>query len=67
MFFNYINPVVSLINDKMYKDAVSLYKLMIKKLKELYNISYIISSKEVLNSDIKKSGHGYYVKKLKLS
>ena len=64
MFFNYIKPVVSLINDKMYKDAISLYKLMINQLKELYNISYSISNEEILNSDIKKSGHGYFVKKL---
>lgn len=64
MFFNYIKPVVSLIDDKMYKDAVNLYKLMVESLISLYNINYSINEEQIINSDIKKSGHGYYVKKL---
>ena len=65
MFFNYIKPVVSLINDNMYKDAINLYVLMINKLKGLYDINYIITEKQIDNCDIKKAGHGYYVKKFK--
>lgn len=60
MFFNYIKPVVSLINDKMYVDAINRYKMMIETLKCLYGIEANITEYEIANSDISKSGHGIY-------
>lgn len=62
MFYNYINPIVSLINDGMYKDAISLYKLMTNILKQLYNIDYKLTNDQIMNSNLKESGHGVYKK-----
>ena len=60
MFFNYIKPVVSLINDKMYIDAINRYKMMIEALKCLYGIEANITEYEIASCDISKSGHGIY-------
>ena len=61
-FFNYIKPIVSLINENMYIDAINLYKLMVNSLKSMYSISDAINQKEIEDIDIKNSGHGVYVK-----
>ena len=63
MFFNYIKPVVSLIDDKMYKDAVVRYCMMVNALKRIYGIVENVSVEQLENCDVTKSGHGYYVKK----
>lgn len=64
VFYNYISPIVSLINDKMYEDAIIRYIMMVEKLKNLYGINRIVTCYEIDECDIKLSGHGKYVKKL---
>ena len=63
MFYNYIKPVVSLIEDKMYKDAIVRYMMMVNSLKSIYGINTFISIEEIRNCDISLSGHGKYIKK----
>lgn len=63
VFFNYIKPVVSLIEDKMYKDAIVRYMMMVNSLKSIYGINTFISIEEIINCDISLSGHGKYIKK----
>ena len=65
IFYNYISPVVSLIDDKMYKDAIVRYIMMVEKLKSLYDIDRCITTLEIEECDINLSGHGKYIKKLK--
>ena len=64
MFYNYINPIVSLIEDKMYNDAVIRYLMMVEKLKNFYGIDRNVTNYEIDNCDISLAGHGRYIKKL---
>ena len=64
LFYNYINPIVSLIEDKMFVDAIVRYTMMVDKLKNLYGINRVVTDCEIINSDISLSGHGKYEKKL---
>ena len=64
VFYNYINPIVSLISDKMYEDAIMRYIMMVEKLKNIYGISRTVTSCEIDECDIELSGHGKYVKKI---
>ena len=49
--------------DKMYKDAVVRYCMMVNALKRIYGIVENVSVEQLENCDVTKSGHGYYVKK----
>ena len=62
MFYNYIEPIVSLIKDNMYVDAIERYKLMVDKFKSLYGIDTNITEKQIDDCNILLSGHGKYVK-----
>lgn len=64
LFYNYINPIVSLIEDKMHVDAIVRYTMMVEKLKNLYGINRVVTNDEISECDINLSGHGKYVKKL---
>ncbi len=66
MFYNYIQPIVSLIKDHMYVDAINSYKMMINILKKRYDINLIPTIDQIENGDIEKSGHGSYVKMKKM-
>ena len=65
LFYNYINPIVSLIEDKMFVDAIVRYTMMVDKLKNLYGIDRVVTDLEIAESNIELSGHGKYVKKYK--
>ena len=65
LFYNYIKPINSLINDNKNDNAVNLYKEMTNSLKNLYKVNMNLSSFEVDNIDINESGHGIYkIKKI---
>lgn len=66
IFYNYISPIVSLIDDKMYNDAIVRYVMMVNKLKNLYGINRNITSYEIDACDIELSGHGKYMKKINI-
>ena len=63
LFYNYISPTVSLIEDKMYVDAIVRYTMMVNKLKEIYGISTSITNKDISECNIELAGHGKYIKK----
>ena len=63
LFYNYISPTVSLIEDKMYVDAIVRYTMMVNKLKEIYGISTSITNKDIYECNIELAGHGKYIKK----
>jgi len=63
LFYNYISPIVSFIYDKMYKDAIVRYMMMINKLKDLYGINRCVTALEIKECDIDLAGHGKYIKK----
>ena len=63
LFYNYISPIVSFIYDKMYKDAIVRYMMMINKLKVLYGINRCVTALEIKECDIDLAGHGKYIKK----
>ena len=64
LFYNYINPIVSLIDDKMYADAIVRYIMMVNKLKNMYNINTTVTKEEYDAANINFSGHGKYIKKV---
>lgn len=68
MYFNYyIIPIINLIQNNKYKEAVNKYVDMTAKLKSFYNINdYSISIEDINNADINLSGHGKYVQKKSL-
>lgn len=63
LFYNYISPTVSLIEDKMLVDAIVRYTMMVNKLKEIYGISTSITNKDISECNIELAGHGKYIKK----
>ncbi len=63
LFYNYISPTVSLIEDKMFVDAIVRYKMMVTRLKEIYGISTSITNKDINECNIALAGHGKYIKK----
>lgn len=65
LFYNYISPIVSLIDDKMYKDAIVRYIMMVERLKNLYGINKCVTTLEIEECDIALAGHGKYIKKYK--
>ena len=65
LFYNYISPIVSLIDDKMYKDAIVRYIMMVERLKSLYGINRYVTTFEIEECDIDLAGHGKYIKKYK--
>ena len=65
LFYNYISPVVSLIEDKMFMDAIVRYSMMVNKLKDVYSINANITNKDIEDCDINLAGHGQYQKKYK--
>ena len=65
LFYNYISPVVSLIEDNMFVDAIVRYSMMVSKLKEIYGINTKVTRKDIEECDITLSGHGKYQKKYK--
>ena len=65
LFYNYISPIVSLIDDKMYKDAIVRYIMMVERLKSLYGINKCVTTLEIEECDIALAGHGKYIKKYK--
>ena len=65
LFYNYISPIVSLIDDKMYKDAIVRYIMMVERLKSLYGINRCVTTLEIEECDIALAGHGKYIKKYK--
>lgn len=65
LFYNYISPIVSLIDDKMYKDAIVRYIMMVERLKSLYGINRCVTTLEIEECDIDLAGHGKYIKKYK--
>ena len=67
LFYNYINPIVSLINDKMYNDAIIRYIMMVNKLKKVYGINRGVSAFEIEECNIELSGHGKFIKKYNYS
>lgn len=66
IFYNYISPIVSLIEDKMYNDAIIRYIMMVDKLRNLYGIDRIITSKEITECNTELAGHGNYIKKIRI-
>ena len=65
LFYNYISPVVSLIEDKMFMDSIVRYSMMVNKLKDVYSINANITNKDIEDCDINLAGHGQYQKKYK--
>lgn len=65
LFYNYISPIVSLIDDRMYKDAIVRYIMMVERLKSLYGINRCVTTLEIEDCDIALAGHGKYIKKYK--
>ncbi len=65
-FDSYIPAIIYNINNKNYDSAVFIYKTMTNLLKSFYGLNNInVTTLEIENADIKKSGHGIYkVKKI---
>lgn len=63
-FYKYIKPIIKLIKEKNYDQAILMYMEMTNNLKSFYNIDTSISIDEINNADINLSGHGVYTKKI---
>lgn len=65
-FNSFIPAIIFNINNKEYDDAVLIYKSMTNLLKSFYGLYNIdVTTLEIDNADIEKSGHGFYkVKKI---
>lgn len=64
-FYNYVKPIVKLININNNDEAINNYINMTNKLKNLYSINNTVSIEIINNAELKESGHGMYkVKKL---
>ena len=63
-FDKYIIPIVNLINENKYSEAISSYVEMTNSFKNFYGYSNISpTTLEIESADIKKSGHGKYIVK----
>lgn len=65
-FNSFIPAIIFNINNKKHDDAILIYKSMTNLLKSFYGLYNIdVTTLEIDNADIKKSGHGFYkVKKI---
>ena len=63
-FNSYISTIIYNIENKKYNNAVIAYERMTNSLKEFYGLDeFSISTLEIENADIEKSGHGKYMQK----
>lgn len=63
-FEKYIKPITTLITNEENESAINLYVDMTTTLKRIYNLDgFNISTLEIDNADIEKSGHGKYIQK----
>ena len=58
-------PVVKLINEKKYNEAISSYSIMTKRLMHHYNLDGMCDVVEYDVTDAIKLGHGKLIKKIK--
>ena len=66
-FYSYISEIIHNIENKKYYNAVFIYERMTNSLKDFYGLNTInVTTLEIENADIEKSGHGKYIKKITL-
>jgi len=65
--FEQIKIIVTLIINNKNFEAIKLYNSMMKSLIDRFQINNKPTEEQIQNADINKSGHGIYVKKIKVS